>query len=411
MQELSDLNPFTPEAMEDPYAVYGELRRRGVYQLPDTNMFIVARFKDVEYVLMRPEIFSSHELTEGLTRDTPEIREIEAQGWPEVAVLSRADPPEHAYYRSVVNRPFSAQSIKKLVPRLKEIANRLIDPFISEGKVELVSQFALPFPLYVFAELMGLPEEDIPRVKRWCDARIERMGGPMISYERELECIRSTVEFQHYLFGKIEERRAQPRDDLLTHIVTASVEGFGGRRLSTEELISMIDIILLGGNDTTINLLSNGMALLLQHPDQLALLYEDPSLIPNCVEEALRVESPVQCLFRTAKRDTEVGGVTIPVGARLAIMYGAANRDEEQFADPDRFDVRRPHVKMTMAFGAGIHFCLGAALARLEGKVAFEALLTRLGHVRLAVGKNDFRHNINPIVRGLKALYLEFDPA
>src|SRR5262249_24946811 len=155
----------------------------------------------------------------------------------------------------------------------------------------------------------------------------------------ELECVRSTVEFQHYLFGKIKEHRTAPRDDLISHMVTARVKGFGGRRLTVEELISMIDIILLGGNDTTINLLSNGMALLLQHPDQLALLYENPSLVPNFVEEALRVESPVQCLFRTAKIDAAVGGVRIPTGSRLAIMYGAANRDAEQFPDPDRFDV------------------------------------------------------------------------
>ena len=172
----------------------------------------------------------------------------------------------------------------------------------------------------------------------------------------------------------------------------------------------MIDIILLGGNDTTINLLSSGMALLLQHPEQLALLYADPSLISTFVEEALRVESPVQCLFRTAKADTEVGGVRISQGARLAVMYGAANRDAEQFPDPDRFDVRRPNARMSVAFGAGIHFCLGASLARLEGKVAFEALLTRLRQVRLAEGKNDFRHTLNPIIRGLKELHLQFAP-
>ena len=149
---------------------------------------------------------------------------------------------------------------------------------------------------------MGLPEEDIPRVKRWCDARIERMGGTMISHERELACVRLAVEFQHYLFHQIEARRAAPRDDLISHMVTASVEKFGGRSLTTEELISMIDIILLGGNDTTINLLSSGLALLLRHPEQLDLVTADPSLIPNFVEEAMRIESPVQCLFPDGQR-------------------------------------------------------------------------------------------------------------
>jgi cytochrome P450 len=410
MPDYSDLNPFLPDVLEDPYAVYVELRRKGVYQMPDTHMFIVTRFRDVEYVLMHPEIFSSHGLTEGLTRDTPEIREIEAQGWPILEVLSRADPPEHTYYRSVVNKPFSAQGVKKLEPRIKEIADRLINTFSGAGEVELVSQFARPFPLYVFAELMGLPQEDIPQVKHWCDARIERMSGTLISYEQELACVRSIVEFQHYLFREIEKRRAASQDDLITHMVSAPVDGFGGRTLTTQELISMIDIILLGGNETSVNLLSNGLALLLQHPDQLALVREDPLLIPNFVEEALRVESPVLCLFRVAKFDSEVAGVNIPTGSRLAVIYAAANRDEAQFPNPDRFDVHRPNARMSVAFGAGAHFCLGAALARLEGKVAFEVLLKRLGNVRLAKGRNDFRHNINPIVRGLKELHIEFDP-
>src|SRR5262249_49387791 len=198
---------------------------------------------------------------------------------------------------------------------------------------------------------------------------------------------------------QIAARRRAPRPDLISHMLTAPVEGFGGRSLTTEELISMIDIILLGGNDTTINLLSSGMALLLRHPEQLARVSADPSLIPNFVEEALRVESPVQCLFRTATEDTEVGGVRVPRGARLAVLYGAANWDAEQFPDPDQFDVRRPNAKMSVAFGAGIHFCLGASLARLEGKVAFETLLTRLHNMCLAEGKNDFQHTINPIVR------------
>ena len=219
MPDQTNLDPFVPEVLAEPYAVYAELRRRGVYQLPDTPMFIATRFRDVEYVLMHPELFSVHGLTEGLTRDTPEIREIEAQGWPDVNVLSKADPPEHTGYRSVVNRPFSAQSVKKLEPRLQEIANRLIDACLESNEIEFVSQFAQPFPLYVFAELMGLPEEDIPQVKRWCDARIERMGGTMISHERELACVRLAVEFQHYLFRQIEERRAAPRDDLISHMV------------------------------------------------------------------------------------------------------------------------------------------------------------------------------------------------
>jgi cytochrome P450 len=231
----------------------------------------------------------------------------------------------------------------------------------------------------------------------------------MIGHERQLECARSYVEFQHYFAAKLEERRREPRDDLMTDLINARVDKI--EPLSIPEMLSILNQLLIAGNETTTNLIASAMMLLLQHPGQMASVVADNSLIPNFVEEALRLESPVQGLFRTAKVDTEVGGVAIPAGSRLVVMYGSGNRDDAHFPDGERFDVHRPNARTHVGFGQGIHFCLGAILARLEGRVAFETLLTRLRNIRLAGGRNDLTHTPSFILRGLKELHLEFDPA
>lgn len=407
-----ELNPFLPETIEDPYPVYEELRRRGPYQPPGTDLFLIARFDDVMHVLLHPEVFSSRGMA-GPRRHSAELAAIYARGWPLVEVLTPADSPEHTWYRQVVGKAFSPNSMRKLEPRITRIVHELIDGFVDRGEVELVGAFARPFPLYVFADMVGIPREDVPRVKAWTDDRIEMLGTTVgvVPYERQLELAESEVEFQHYLYALVEERRRQPRDDLMTKIVSAKLKGFGGRRLTDAEVLSMLSTLLDGGNETTVNLIANGMTLLMQHPDRLEILLREPGRIENFVEESLRLESPVQCLFRRCRFDTELSGVKIPANARLAILYGAANRDESRFREPDRFDVRRSDAAQGVQFGAGTHLCLGIHLARMEGRVAFTALLDRLRDLRLAEGRNDFRHHPSPIVRGIRELHVEFSAA
>lgn len=399
------LNPFGAEAWDDPYPVYAALRRRGIYQLPESNTFIASRYDDVRQVMLQPEIFSVRGVGEAMMRHTEEIQGILAQGWLEVDTFT-AEPEAHADYRALVAEPFSSEGIALLRSRIEQIVDRLIDGFVGDGTVEFVSQFAMPLVLEVLGEIVGIPEEEMPQVKRWCDDRRERMGGGT-SYQREIELVRSHVAFQKYLLAKIEERRASPRDDIITLLVKSHLERQRKRHLNADEMISMLWMLLVAGSGVSIHFLGNAMHLLVQYPEQMDALRADTSFFPNFVEEALRFETPFKGLFRTAKADTVMGGVHIPVGARVATMYGAANRDESQFPSPDRFDMRRSNANTHLALGEGIHYCLGAPLTRLEGAVVFSALLRRMHNIRL--GTCGYRRVAHPLQRGLKELHLTFD--
>jgi cytochrome P450 len=307
-----------------------------------------------------------------------------------------------------VNKAFTPRRVAQLEPSIRTIANDLIDRFIDAGKVELIEHFAVPVPLTVIADALGVSRADLSDFKRWSDDAVAPLGE-MISLEQEIECAHSTVEFQRYFAAKLEERRTAPQDDLLTDLINARIEG-ETPPVDTGEMLNILSQILVAGNETTTSVIAGAMLLLLQHPEQMQALQADCALIPNCIEEALRIESPVQGLFRTAKVDTELSGVKIPAEARLVVMYGSGNRDNEQFPQGDQFDIRRANAKEHLAFGEGVHYCLGAPLARLEAKLAFETLFTRLRNIRLATDKNDLTHTPSFILRGLKALHLEFDP-
>lgn len=407
MTTVTEFDPLAPETVECPFPFYAAMRREvPVYAVPGAGFFIVSRFDDCLHVLKHPEIFSSNS-GPGLRREpTEEMLAIWRGGYMPVNTLLSNDPPDHARYRSLVSRAFSARRVAALEPSVRVIANELVDGLIDDGEVELISQFGVGLPLTVIADALGVPREDMPAFKRWSDDSVAPLGG-MISYERELECLRSIVEFQRYFEAALNERRERPRDDILTDLLNARLDGL--EPLNMAEMLSILQQLLVAGNETTTNMIGSAMLLLLRHPEQLAAVRDNPGLIPNLVEEALRLESPVQGLFRVAKQDTELGGTAIPAGARLIVMYGSANRDDGEFADAERFDVRRQNAREHLAFGQGIHFCLGAALARLEGIIAIETLLSRLKDIRLAEGKNDFTHTPNVILRGLKALHLEFE--
>lgn len=401
----TSLNPFSPETWDNPYPVYAALRQRGVYQLPESNTFIASTYDDVRQVMLQPEIFSVRGVGEAMMRQTEAIQGILAQGWREVDTFT-AEPEAHADYRALVREPFSAEAVALLKSRIEQIVERLIEGFIGVGSVEFVSQFAKALVLEVLGEIVGIPEEEMPQVKRWCDDRRERMGGG-ISYQREIELVRSHVAFQKYLLAKIAERHASPRDDIITLLVQSHLERQGKRHLNKGELISMLWMLLVAGSGASIHFLGNAMFLLAQHPDQAESLRADGSLLSNFVEEALRFETPFKGLFRTAKADTMLAGVPIPAGARIATMYGAANRDASQFPLPDHFDVRRSNAHSHLALGEGIHYCLGAPLTRLEGTVAFSVLMRRLGDIRLSA--RGYRRIAHPLQRGFKELHLVFE--
>jgi cytochrome P450 len=405
------LNPLDPAVVEQPFELYRVLREEApVYRVPALGFFIVTRYDLLLEVLGDQTRFSSRSgpAVGGNASPPPEIVEIAKRGYPPVDTLLSADPPEHTRYRSLCARAFSGRAVARIETSIREVAKQLAQRVRQAREMNVPPEFGVPLPLTVIADQLGVPREDMALFKKWSDDSVAPLGG-MISKERALQCAQSIVDLQHYFAAKIEERRKQARDDILSDLVDARIDDV--EPLDVPEMLSMLQQFLVAGNETTANLIASAVMLLIQHPDQLALVRKDPSWIPNLVEEALRLESPVQTLFRMAKCDTEVGGVALPKGARIAVSYAAANRDPSVFPDPDRFDVTRKNAREHLAFGRGEHFCIGASLARKEAQIAFETLLDSTRNWRFSPGKNDFRHVPSFILRGLEKLWIQYEAA
>jgi cytochrome P450 len=404
MPEANRLNPLSPEAVECPFGSFAQLRREPPVYVPDARFFLISRHEDVQQVLLHPEVFSSSG-SPGVRRKVPtKVLAIMSQGFRPSPTLQTLDPPAHQRYRSLFSKAFSSRRVAQLEPEIRRIANELVDDFVKDHRVELVSQFAVPFPLTVIAGWLGLPRADLPKLKGWSDAAAAPLGG-MIDCQQEIECAQREIEAQQYFAARLDERRREPHDDILTDLCNVRLEG--NEPLDNGEIYYLLIQLLVAGNESVRSLISSAMLLLLKHPAQMAAVCAEPGLIPGFIEESLRLESPIKAFFRVAKFDTELGGVKIPAGSRLAVLFASANRDENHFPDPERFDIYRENAGDHFAFGLGIHYCLGAPLARTEARIAFEVLLSRLKEIRLGPG-NDFSHTPSFIFRGLKALYLEF---
>lgn len=392
--------------VEDPYEQYDFLRDNApVHWDPKLEVFLVSRHEDVLAVLKDAETFSSK--VGAMTRPpTAEAIAIIAQGLPPANTLITADPPEHAMYRNLVKRAFTPRRVEKIRDHVTALAHELIDGFCKDGEVELMSQFAAPLPLTVIAEQLGVPRSRIDDFKKWSDAFMDFIGG-LASDERSAECAREIIECQEYFTARIAEYRDDPRDDMLGVLIRAKLND--ERPLDDAEMASILQQFMLAGNETSTAAIGATQRFLIEQPEALAAVRADRSLVPAVVEEAIRLESPVQNIFRVTTRDTEIAGVPIPMHHRVAVMFGSANRDPRVFADPERLDPHRPNIREHLAFGQGNHYCIGAGLARLENCVALETLLDRFDELRFASGRNDFSHNPMFIARGLKKLYLEFD--
>ena len=409
MSRLSSLNPLDPNVVETPFAFYRALREEApVYRVPALGFFIVTRYDLLLEVIGDQARFSSRSgpAVAGNANPPAELIEIMKRGYPPVDTLLSADPPEHTRYRSLCSRAFSGRAVARIEPYIRGVAEELVQNVKHAGEMNVPPQFGVPLPLTVIADQLGVPRSDMALFKKWSDDSVAPLGG-MISPQRALECAQSIVDLQHYFARKIEERRAQARDDILSDLVDARLDGVAP--LNVAEMLSILQQFLVAGNETTANLIASAVMLLIRNPDQLKLVRDDPSLIPNMIEEALRLESPVQTLFRMAKCDSEVGGVAIPQGARIAVSYAAANRDPAVFANPDRFDVTRKNARDHLAFGRGEHFCIGASLARKEATIAFETLLDSTRNWRFSPGRNEFRHVPSFILRGLEQLWIQFE--
>lgn len=398
---------FSPQA--DPYPTYALLREKApVYRIEPHGYFAVSRYEDVVFVLKNPQLFSSRT---GLEQLRPP--HVDDDVWRELEVLRRtnvvsSDPPDHTRLRKLVSGAFTPAAIAQLEARVRQITAENLDAMLARDEPDLVADLAVPLPVTVIAEMLGVDPAQRRDFKRWSDDLLETgqiMRRAKMSRARVAELLQSRRELVAHFEELIAERRARPRADLISELVRSEEED---GKLSPDEVVAMLVILLIAGNETTTNLIATGTHLLLDHPEALAALRADPSLIPGFVEETLRFESPAPMLFRATTEEVTLSGVTIPKGKMVVVLVAAANRDPAQFPDPDRFDIRRD-TRGHVAFGYGIHFCVGAPLSRLEGRVAFEEMLRRLPAFSRTRAEPDWSFTTN--MRALGSLPLRFDRA
>ena len=326
------------------------------------------------------------------------------RGIPVVDTMLTADPPEHKRFRSLVNKAFTPRRVDRIEGEIQKVTDKLVDAFVAEGRFSVISDFCVPLPLTVIADQLGVPRSDLPSFKRWTDGFVAQLGG-LATGEAAVEAARLIVEYQHYFAARLAEAREEPRDDIISDLIRARIDG--ELPLNTGECLSIIQQILVAGHETTSSTIAAGLLLLIENPDQQKEVREDSSLLPNMIEEMTRLTTPTQNMWRVAKRDCELGGMAISKGDFMFIRYGAANRDPKKFPDPDHFDIHRPNAAEHLAYGHGIHFCMGAILARKEMLVAFRTLLSRLDKFALAPNQT-IAHKPNMLLRGLSDFNVDF---
>lgn len=407
---LKDINPFDPEVLTCPYNFNQQLRNEApVYHCPQTGVYFVSTHNLVVEVAKNEKLFSNKFAlmqSSGPQKKDEELHNIRKQGFPGVETMLTQDPPEQRRYRSLCQKPFSVGSVAKLQPYIEQLANELIDDFIDDGKCNWMDAFAVPMPVRMIAYILGVPIDDLDLFKEWSDASVYQFAAGQERGEL-LRTAQLVVDFQHYFAKKIEERKITPTDDVLSDIVNSSADG--EKPMDVPECLSVISQLLVAGNETTTSTFAEGMHLLATHPQQLARVQEDPSLIPNMVEEMLRLSSPTTQMWRIATADTELNGVKIPSGATLMIKFGSANRDEQLFAQSADFDVTRDNLKSQIAFGQGVHHCIGAPLARQELIVGWKVILERMTNFQVPAGEEELKFLPSLLLHGPADLNINFE--
>lgn len=409
------VNLFDQEFLADPYPTYAWLRENSPVHHLGGDFWAISRYEDVMKVLRNPTVFSSELGYSGMLsgesssasrtgRDrrramTDSGMGVLSNGFAGLRILIAVDPPDHTRLRRLVSKPFSPRHIWSLEPRLREICEELVDEMLEariDGVADLWSHVSYPLPTMVIAEMLGIPSERKADFKRWSDAIVNGMslggGGDM------RQGASGAMEMFQYFNEVVAERRADPRDDLISLIVNDAGEGEDA--LSTAEIVAFCVLLLIAGNETTTNLLGNFFEAMDSYPDELSRLRRQPELINGAVEEALRFDSPVQGLWRGLREPAEIGGIELPPGARVMTLFAAANRDRLQYGEDAEVFRSDRNPTDHVAFGTGIHVCLGAALARLEARVAISTILDRTADVQKA---GDPLRPLSPVLRGVRS--------
>lgn len=405
--KLSELDFFSAEVQECPFHVYQQLQEEApVWQMPGTNVFVVTRYDAIREIIRDPGRFSSNFsalLNTGSSNE--EVNTIYGKGYEMVETLLTQDPPRHRVYRNLVNKVFSNKRIEGMRSEVEKMSNELINQWIDEPEVDLLNRFCVPLPIYVISDQLGVPRSELSLIKKWSDASASRLGR-LADEEEQIQNAKDIVEFQHYFAALLDRMREAPEDNIISDLANNTIDE--GRLLTKPEALGMIQQILVAGNETSTSAIAGGVVLLIQNPDQQAMLRQHPDLIPAAVEEILRLETPTSGMWRCATADTEIGGVNIPEGAFLMVRFAAGNRDESIFTDGGAMSVARENADSHLAFGQGTHFCLGAQLARMEMQVALTGLLNRTTDWALVDGKNPLKHSPNVLLRGLTDLHIAF---
>lgn len=413
MNEVVAKSLFQPDILVDPFEFYEEQRAQNPVHFDEASgTYIVLDYDLISEAVGRLDDFSNNftallnggKSDEELENDD-EIQAIQAKGWPQVNTLLTADQPTHTRFRKLVNLAFSMPKVNKLEDSIREMSDSLIDGFIDNGECEFMGEYAIPMPVRTIARQLGLDVADADTIKRWTNAFVDRLSG-MMTRERQLETEREVIDYQHALKANMDARRAKAKDDILSDLVNAKVDG--ERPLDDAESLSIVQQLMVAGNETTTAALGEGLRLFASNPDQYKKIQEDPSLIPNAVEEVLRMSSGSSGIWRVMHRDAELGGVTLPKGAMVMMRYHAANRDPKQFENPNEFQVDRKNARTHLAFGKGIHMCVGNMLSRKEMTVSFQQIAKRIDNIRIKEGA-ELTYPPNMMLRGLAGLPLTFD--
>src|SRR5437588_8964447 len=393
-------NPFLPEVHADPYPHYRRLRELEPIHQPFPGAFLFSRYRDVVPLLRSPHVSSDRRkspLYDMFLQSLPDpqrFRDIP----PSMLCL---DPPDHTRLRGLVNRAFTARVVESMRPRVQHVVEGILDRVEEQGSLDVVADLAYPIPVTVICDLFDVPEADRPQIKEWSLVLIYTLD-PLVAGERLERAAQAGMAFREYLRALIDDRRKHPGDDLISGLIRAEDEG---ERLTDEEVVSMCVLLLIAGHETTSGLIGNGVLALGRHPEELGRLREDfredPAMIRSAVEELLRFDSPVQLTGRLVLEEFEIDGHRIEAGNDVITLVGAANRDPDVFPDPDRLDVRRKDNRH-VAFGGGIHFCLGAPLARLEGQIAVSGLVRRFPGLEIDTEAAVLRDTVT--LRGLTSL-------
>jgi len=397
---LSLYHLLDPDVLADPYPLYRRLRTESpVHWDPYLHAWVVTRYADVVTVLHR---FSAAR--------TPTPEQLDAIGLsslaPVAALMVRQmlflDAPAHTRIRSLAAQAFTPRRVAELRRHIQEIADTLLDAVVARGRMDVIQDLAAPLPAIVTAEMLGVPTADHLQLKAWSADFAEMLGNFQHNPDRAARVLRSTEDMLDYFRAAVREQRTRPRPGLVSAMLQADIDG---DRFTEDEVIANCIITMIGGQETTTNLIGNGVLALLRHPDELERLRREPALIGLAIEELLRYESPSQHTARLAPEDTVLGGQQIRRRQAVIAVMAAGNRDPERFPDPDRLDLARPDNRH-LAFGWAAHFCFGAPLARLEGQIAVSTLLRRLGALRLETSALTWRTNLG--LRGLTGLPITF---